>query len=100
MSNACDHDQRVVDRSTRNSAYLLRMGIADAPDEVGDLVAHGLGCDTGSGSLEVELTLTTHAMVLAAGHEGVHGEGAARETMIRSCCRRDEDGDEQTLCGG
>ena len=46
--------------------------ILDGLDEAGDLVAHGLGCHPGGGSLEVDMTCATHAGVdrVASGEEG------------------------------
>ena len=56
-------------------ADLARLGILDGGDQGTELVAHGLGGDTGGGCLEVDVTCAADAGVegVAPGHEGVHG---------------------------
>ena len=67
---------RGIVRCREAAQYLLRDGVADSLDEIAELVAHGLGRDTGGGGLEVELALTAQTGRVATWHEGVH---AARE---------------------
>ena len=55
--------------------YLLGGRVADGAYEVADLVAHGLGGDTGGGGLEVHLALTPQASRVATWHERVHAVG-------------------------
>ena len=79
MSNAWDggeRDRGGIAAARVDASYLSGCGVADGLDEVGDLVAHGLGCDAGGGGLEVHLALAAEASRVASWHEGVH-DGAA-----------------------
>ena len=62
--------RRDRERANIMDAYLLRVGILDGVDEGREFVAHGLGSDTGGGSLEVDVACATDARVegVALGH--------------------------------
>jgi len=48
---------------------LLGCGVANGGHETRNLIAHRLGCDTGGGSLEVDMRRSTDAEGVAAGHQ-------------------------------
>jgi len=48
---------------------LLGDGVANGGHETRDFIAHRLSCDTGGGSLEVDMRRSTDAEGVAAGHQ-------------------------------
>ena len=58
----------------RGKSYPLRLGLLDGVDEAAELIAHGLGSNTGGSSLEVDVTGAANASIerVALGHQRVH----------------------------